>query len=304
MAVSLYNIKKWWLMLTGNSILHVNQNEGLCYSTKELKGYYNNLTEKVLKSNINDNSIPTVTLEINNRTQEIIMTTAVFQYALGAYDLYLINKDKEMLSKVINCANWAIENQKNNGGWITFDYIYPDAPYSAMSTGEGISLLLRVYKETGNELYLTAADKAYTFLITDVEKGGVSKIDSSNLYLYEYTHKPLVLNGWIFAFWGLYDYNLFYNTTKTHEILTLAAKTLSKYISSFDRKFWSNYDIKGKIITSPFYHKLHIAQLKILYEQTSDEVFLKYAELWQSYNKNLIYKTIAFIMKAYQKIKE
>ena len=36
-------------MLTGHSILHVNQDLGRHFSTTELKGYYNNLTEKVIR---------------------------------------------------------------------------------------------------------------------------------------------------------------------------------------------------------------------------------------------------------------
>ena len=34
-------------MVTGKSVLHVNQDIGKCFSTEEVKGYYNNLTEKV-----------------------------------------------------------------------------------------------------------------------------------------------------------------------------------------------------------------------------------------------------------------
>ena len=36
-------------MLTGNSISHVKQGAGSCYSKTEVAGYYNDLTEKVTK---------------------------------------------------------------------------------------------------------------------------------------------------------------------------------------------------------------------------------------------------------------
>lgn len=48
MGVNLFKIKKWTKMLRGNSVYHVNQNEGKYYSKTEVKGYYNNLTDKVL----------------------------------------------------------------------------------------------------------------------------------------------------------------------------------------------------------------------------------------------------------------
>ena len=49
MAINLYNIKKWYKMLTGNSLMHVNQSIGENFSKDCIKGYYNNLTEKVTK---------------------------------------------------------------------------------------------------------------------------------------------------------------------------------------------------------------------------------------------------------------
>ena len=41
MAINIYNIKKWHKMLTGKSVLHVNQDLGKYFEAKELKGYYN-----------------------------------------------------------------------------------------------------------------------------------------------------------------------------------------------------------------------------------------------------------------------
>ena len=43
MAINIYNIKKWYKMLTGKSVLHVNQDLGKYFEAKELKGYYNNM---------------------------------------------------------------------------------------------------------------------------------------------------------------------------------------------------------------------------------------------------------------------
>ena len=49
MGISIYKIKKWYKMMTGKSISHVNQGVGTCYSKTEIAGYYNDLTEKVTK---------------------------------------------------------------------------------------------------------------------------------------------------------------------------------------------------------------------------------------------------------------
>ena len=49
MSLNKYNIEKWYKMLTGKSVLHVNQDIGKSFSSTEVKGYYNNLMEKVTK---------------------------------------------------------------------------------------------------------------------------------------------------------------------------------------------------------------------------------------------------------------
>ena len=49
MSISVYKIKKWYKMMTGKSIYHVNQGMGTCYSKDEVEGYYNDLTEKVTR---------------------------------------------------------------------------------------------------------------------------------------------------------------------------------------------------------------------------------------------------------------
>lgn len=47
MTLTYSNILKWTKMLLGKSPSHVNQNIGLCFLPNEIKGYYNNLTDKV-----------------------------------------------------------------------------------------------------------------------------------------------------------------------------------------------------------------------------------------------------------------
>lgn len=81
MAVSIYNIKKWYRMLTGKSILHVNQDLGKCFSKDELTGYYNNLTQKVtmLPEILETDKLPTY--HTSNK-EDVHFPVAIFQYGL------------------------------------------------------------------------------------------------------------------------------------------------------------------------------------------------------------------------------
>lgn len=302
MAINKYKIRKWIDMLRGDSVHHVNQDKGHIYSVSEIKGYYNNLTEKVSRFGRKDDAVPKSFVDTG---EEIYFSIEIFQYGLGAYDLYLLSekKDASYLAKVKSCAEWAVENQQEDGAWVTFAYENPEYPYSAMAQGEAVSLLLRAYIETKNEKYITTANKALEFMLLPFEKGGPTKYEGDDLYLYECPRDPLILNGWIFALWGLMDYCKMFPEAECKPVLDKTLATLEKKLPEFDLPYWSMYEA-GKRICSPFYHKLHIAQLNVMSELTGEKIYKDYADKWQRYHDNWFYRKGAFVKKASQKIFE
>ena len=66
----MYQIKRWYLMLTGKSVWHVNQDIGKCFAKGEVRGYYNNMTEKVMKipELLDGDELPKLNLEGVKRT--------------------------------------------------------------------------------------------------------------------------------------------------------------------------------------------------------------------------------------------
>ena len=300
MSISIYKIKKWTRMLTGNSISHVRQGVGKIFSKNKIEGYYNDLTEKVTKRSIQANTLPKSQVDNGD---VIYFSIEIFQYGLGAYDLYLMNGDKNMLDKAIACADWAVDNQQDNGGWVTFLYENSTHPYSSMAQGEGISLLVRVYIATSIERYREAAEKAKIFMLIPIEAGGTTKYDDNDVYLYECTHDPLILNGWIFSLWGLIDYCKLTQNTQAQSVLSASLSTLEKRLADFDIGYWSMYE-DDKRISSPFYHKLHIAQLRAMYDLTGSVIYKEYGDRWEKYQNNVWYLVKAFVIKAMQKIIE
>lgn len=296
MAISVYKIKKWAKMLLGKSSLHVNQNEGKCYSKEEVRGYYNNLTEKITRFGKGE----IVPKQLVDTGEELYFSIAVFQYGLAAYDLYLLNNDTSMLDKVKGCADWAVENQQESGGWITFAYQNKEKPFSSMAQGEAISLLARAFLQFNDVRYYEAAKKAKDFMLLPLEKGGTAKYDGNDLYLYEATFLPCVLNGWIFSAWGLYDYAKVFDYAAEIE-WRRTVHTIAEMLPKYDNGYWSMYDI-DKMIASPFYHKLHIAQLNVMYDLTGNVVFKKYAEKFVKYQNNRLDRIRAFLYKVGQKI--
>lgn len=290
-------------MLTGKSVWHVNQNIGCCFSGKEIRGYYNNMTEKVTRMPklLYGKELPQ--LEIGNG-QKVYFPVAVFQYAFGTYDLYLMNKEESYLQKFLQCAEWAYIQQETTGAWRNFFYIYPEHPFSAMAQGEGASLLIRAYVQTGEARYLEAAHKAIDYMLKPLEEGGTTDYSNGNVVLREYTQFPMVMNGFIFAWWGLYDYVLITNDKGRYkDLLEKSCDTLISFLPQFKLSYWSRYDLSGRI-SSPFYHNLHVAQMQAMFSLTGNEVFHEYAMCWGKQQQNKLNKSLALLIKAIQKLKE
>ena len=303
MSLSKSNIQRWYNMLTGKSVWHVNQSIGEFFSVNEVRGYYNNLTEKVIKMPdiLDNNDLPLLELESG---EKVFFPVAIFQYGLGAYDLYLKTGVGRYADKFIQCVEWTIQNQDAQGRWNNFSHYNPNAPYGAMAQGEGASLLIRAYSHTKDSKYLDAAKKAIDFMLLPLENGGTTKYEDEKAYLMEFTFKGLVLNGSIFAWWGLFDYVLITNDHGVYlEKKNQTLKTIIDILPSFSLSYWSKYSLDG-LIASPFYHSLHIAQMKAMYELTGKEAFNKYAARWVKQQKSFICYMLSFTKKAIQKVME
>jgi len=296
-------LKRWKNMLFGKSAFHVEQGKGKCYSKENIKGYYNDLTNKVSEKTILDESGIPINMTIAN--VETYFPITIFQYALGLYDLYLIENKKEYLEKFINIADWTIANQENDGMWDCMGKLKDKAheTQSSMCQSEGVSVLLRAYVETNEMKYYKAATKAIDFMIKDINKGGTCLYKNGEVIFQEYVSKYnlSVLNGWIFSVFGLFDYTLISPEKKYKEILYRTIDSMSKQLKNYDRKYWSNYDLKGTI-ASPSYHDIHIKQLEILYELFGKEEFKFFANKWKKCQKSKLKKMLAMLIKVKQKI--
>jgi len=289
-------------MLAGKSVWHVNQDIGKSFSVDRIKGYYNNMTEKVTKMPelMEGEGLPV--LDVNGVKVE--MPVAIFQYGLGAYDLFLQTGDGKYERKFIQSVNWAMNQIDEQGRWNNFSYVFPDSPYGAMAQGEGVSLLIRAFQYTNDTKYLESARKAINYMLLPIEEGGTTKYEGDDAYLMEYTFKGVVLNGAIFSWWGLYDYVLAIGDKgKYFEAKEKTLQTLISILPKFSCSYWSIYSLDG-LMASPFYHHLHIAQMQAMYQLTGEPLFRKYAIRWEKNEKNPLCKSLAFVVKAVQKLKE
>jgi len=236
---------------------------------------------------------------------------AIAQWGLGNFGWFCRTGHAERRDKFVRASDWLCEHLETNahGVWVWnhyFDWEYRStlrAPwYSGLAQGQGISLLLRTYKEVSDDRYLCAAEKAFgSFLQSD---GGVAFTDGNgDVWFEEYIISPPthILNGFIWALWGVYDYWLATGSALAKELFTAGIRTLKNNLDSYDLGFWSRYELTGTLlpmIASPFYHRLHIVQLRMMYRLTGEKVFSDYAERWERYEQNPFKRTRALCYKS------
>jgi heparosan-N-sulfate-glucuronate 5-epimerase len=256
----------WLRMFTGRSYWHLPQGLGKHFNPNDLAGYFNDMTAKtVWKGPTNRNGFPLV--EINGKF--ILFPTTLLQKALGHWDLTFedSNQANYHRSEFLKLAFWALEAQLPDGGWSLWPLLMMSFPshYSAMTQGEGISVLARAYTLTGDELFLQAAERAINPMLLDITQGGVGRKTSEGVVLEEYPRHELdgVLNGWVFAIFGLRDLLTVSENLRARALMDSSVYALTQFLHGYRMTYWSHYDLKGTI-ASPFYHQLHIAQLKAL----------------------------------------
>jgi len=238
---------------------------------------------------------------------------AIAQYGLANYNLYVARADVSRRSKFLACADWLIANLEPNRHGIAvwnhhFDWEYRTtlrAPwYSGLAQGQGISLLARAASATGDAAYTDAARRAFAAFQQTGDRGGVVFIDEDRRpWIEEYIVTPPthILNGFMWALWGVYDYWLLTRDSAAEDLFRRCIDTLRANLASYDTGFWSLYEHSGTrlpMLASPFYHRLHIVQLRVMARLTGEELFAQTAERWQRYiessfkrNRALLYKS-------------
>src|SRR5215471_12185466 len=233
---------------------------------------------------------------------------AIAQYGLGNYNLWRRTTDLERKNKFFKVADWLCSHLESNRQGLAvwnhhFDWEYRDtlkAPwYSALAQGQGISLLVRAHKESGELKYLNAAHSALASFYIPVTDGGVAfSDDRGDLWFEEYIVTPPthILNGFVWACWGVYDYFLSTGDGSARQLFDRAVQTLLRNLNRYDLGFWSLYERSGTrlpMVASAFYHRLHIVQLRIMHRLTGQDEFARVADRWEIYTRSRTNRTRA-----------
>ena len=238
---------------------------------------------------------------------------AIAQYGLGNYNLFRRTADPDRRKKFFLVADWLCDHLEPNAHGLDvwhhhFDWEYRDtlkAPwYSGLAQGQGISVLVRAHKESGDSRYLVAAQRALACFTVPIDMGGVAFTDpAGDLWFEEYIVFPPthILNGFIWASWGIYDYFLATKDEMARNLFGRAVTTLLHNLDRYDLGFWSLYEQSGRrlpMVASSFYHQLHIVQLGVMHRLTGEDGFARVADRWENYARSRTKRLRAFIYKS------
>ncbi|MGH2960815.1 MAG: D-glucuronyl C5-epimerase family protein [Solirubrobacterales bacterium] len=264
---------------------------------EELGGYYIDFRVKQEPS------------ELGDADRELHVATA--QWGLGCYERYLAGEGERWLATALRAAEHLADRQVRDGildgGWVHHSPIHTyrlEPPWmSGMAQGEGASLLLRVYAETGDERLAQAALRALRPLAIPTASGGLRVPLGSGFFLEEYpTHPPsMVLNGGIFALWAYRDVALALGDADANREFEEGVDALADNIGRWDTGSWTRYDLFPHPVTnvaSSFYHVLHINQVRAMQLVAPRPDLSAAVERWERYRESGSLRRRALARKA------
>jgi hypothetical protein len=223
--------------------------------------------------------------------------TAIANDALNSYETYLHVTQaggdpkfaREAIYDFLNEARWLRDKGMDGQGRLVYrwDLIRQDfrstskfrAPwYSAMAQGLAISVFARAYSQTGDASFLKAAKLAFHPFEHDIRDGGVTS--GSRRWFEEYPDGNHVLNGSMFAMYGVYDVWRITRDQKYRDAFDIATDNLAKNLHKYESHGAILYELVFEHFSHPNYYILQNSQLQSLATLARDTRLSNTANRW------------------------
>ncbi len=221
----------------------------------------------------------------------------ISQFALHLHERWCVEHDEAAREDFLKQATWLRDHQETQpiAGIYKFNFPWPKYGaragwVSAMGQGEAISALLRADHVSPGNGFGDAAWRAAEPFRNDIPSGGVVWRNGSNVFFEEVANvnAPHILNGCIFALWGLWELWVTSPEAWQGELIERCVETVKRWLPLYDTGWWTLYSLMrtatGRThLATLKYHAFHIAQMKILGAMFDEPEFKKAAERWTSY---------------------
>ncbi len=262
-----------------------------------LSGYYNDMT--VVVRAYGDAQAARAVLSRLTADRRLANPVSIAQVGLGAWQFRA--RDDRWLDVVRDAVAWIV-SARNDRGRIEYGFAIPHTYKlsagwaSAMAQGEAASLLVRAADALDRPELVDEALRV-TEPLLDTRSELVATTPAGPV-LQEYPTEPPahVLNGWIFALWGLYDVAQAASDERRRVAFADGTEALACRLPLYSAWWdWSRYDLYPHRIdhlTTPFYHRLHIEMLRAHDDLLGTSSFEPVCARWERGLRNPFARTV------------
>lgn len=223
-------------------------------------------------------------------------------YALDQLESYRVTGERAHLDRaVVNAEALLAGASVDESGAMWFGYPFEHrlhrdhaltmSPpwFSGMAQGQALSLLVRLHEETGDARWAQAAHATFASFAGDQRLGEPHfRLEAPNgcLWFEEYVDDDIppthVVNGHLYAVFGLYDYAIAFADPAAVELFDAGASTIRESFNSFRVPGRSSLYCATDYCAHtrwkpPNYHRGVVAQLEFLAAMTGDPEFARMA---------------------------
>jgi glycosyltransferase involved in cell wall biosynthesis len=249
---------------------------GQSFGAEDVLGYYLDLSAKTTS--------PTAA------APERLVPAGLAQLALGWWERSLNGEDRA-LEEFDNAYELLLRRSVAQDDALLWPYDMAVPKYglrppwfSAMAQGQIASVFVRAAPR--HDGAADAALRALRPLLARTEPFVVAS--HAGPVLEEAPTKPSsrVLNGWIYALWGVRDVAVGLGSREAAALFEESLEALMATLGEYDTGWWSRYSLwaGGRDLAKPFYHRIHVAQLEALHLLTGAAAFETVATRWREYD--------------------
>lgn len=223
--------------------------------------------------------------------------SVVIQYGLAQYDR-VQGGERESEESFLRCATWIEQcaEVESLGRFAVWPFTFPlrtprvRPPFiSGMAQGQALSLLTRASLRTQSARTADVARRAARAFCYSVEEGGVVSVSKSGGFFIEEVAQGAIhiLNGCLYGLFGLYEYLQVFDDAELRPVLEKCVQGVDEALPLFDMGWWSRYSLGLRWhIAPPYYHDVHIRQLRHLAPLLDRPQYEAYAQQWDAYRQS------------------
>jgi heparosan-N-sulfate-glucuronate 5-epimerase len=244
---------------------------GTRFGTEDVRGYYLDLSAKTTSSTAD--------------TPERLVPAGLAQLALGWWERSL-GGEQRAVAAFDSACKLLLDRAVPQGDALVWPYDVAVPKYglrppwfSAMAQGQIASVFVRAgAAEAALAALRPLLDRSEPFVV-DLGAGPVLEEAPT-------TTPSCVLNGWIYALWGVRDVAVGLGSAEAARLFDESLQALLATLDEYDTGWWSRYSLWAdrRDLAKPFYHRIHVAQLEALHALTGIPELAAVARKWRGYD--------------------